>query len=59
MAKKTDPIPLPILLARLHARHPDATYELAWETPLQLLVATVLAAQCPDTRVNEVTKSLF
>ena len=59
MARKPAAIPLPVLLERLHAAHPDATYELNWETPLQLLVATILAAQCPDTRVNEVTKSLF
>ena len=41
------------LIASLHERWPDATYQLRGQTPLQLLVATNLAAQCPDTRVKE------
>ncbi len=48
-----------VLLDRLHEVHPDARYELDWETPEQLLVATILAAQCTDERVNRVTKELF
>ncbi|MCB9567693.1 MAG: endonuclease III [Myxococcales bacterium] len=47
------------VVARLHQAHPDARYELDWETPVQLLVATILAAQCTDERVNRVTKTLF
>ncbi len=47
------------ILGRLKEAHPDARYELDWETPLQLLVATILAAQCTDERVNAVTKTLF
>jgi endonuclease III len=43
-------------LARLY---PDAKYELVFSTPLELLVATQLAAQCTDERVNAVTKDLF
>src|SRR5260221_14572557 len=43
-------------LARLY---PDAKYELVFSTPLELLVATQLAAQCTDERVNAVTKELF
>jgi endonuclease III len=43
----------------LRERFPDARYELDWETPLDLLVATILAAQCTDERVNRVTKTLF
>jgi uracil-DNA glycosylase len=50
---------LPTILARLRAAHPDARYELNWDTPLQLLVATILAAQCTDERVNAVTATLF
>jgi endonuclease-3 len=46
------------VLTRLREAHPDARYELDWETPLQLLVATILAAQCTDVRVNAVPKSL-
>lgn len=48
-----------IVLERLKQAHPNATYELDWETPLQLLVGTILAAQCTDERVNRVTKTLF
>ena len=50
---------LPVLLARLKEKYPDARYELDWASPLDLLVATILAAQCTDERVNRVTKSLF
>ncbi len=49
----------PILLERLHEAHPDARYELNWSTPFELLVATILAAQCTDERVNRVTATLF
>ncbi len=44
---------------RLHEKYPDAHIELDFSNPLELLVATVLAAQCTDVRVNQVTKSLF
>lgn len=44
------------LLAGLH---PDAKCALHFTTPLQLLVATVLSAQCTDRRVNQVTPALF
>ncbi len=50
---------LPDLLRRLRETYPDARYELDWETPLQLVVATILAAQCTDERVNAVTPALF
>lgn len=40
-------------------RYPDAHCELDFETPLQLLEATVLSAQCTDARVNMVTPELF
>jgi uracil-DNA glycosylase len=48
-----------VILDRLSAKYPDARYELDWSTPLELLVATILAAQCTDERVNRVTKDLF
>jgi endonuclease III len=48
-----------IILRNLKQVYPNARYELDWETPLQLLVATILAAQCTDERVNKVTKTLF
>src|SRR5262249_55311430 len=50
---------VPVLLVRLNQKYPDARYELNWKTPEELLVATILAAQCTDERVNQVTKTLF
>jgi endonuclease-3 len=47
------------VFARLRAAHPDAHCELDHETPLQLLMATILSAQCTDKRVNMVTPLLF
>ncbi len=44
---------------RLKATYPDAHCALNFKTPLELLVATILSAQCTDTRVNIVTKELF
>lgn len=43
----------------LAKKYPDARYELNWDNPLQLLLGTILAAQCPDERVNQVTPNLF
>jgi endonuclease III len=43
----------------LKSTYPDAKCSLDHRTPLQLLVATILSAQCTDLRVNLVTKSLF
>jgi len=50
---------VPSLLARLREKHPEARYELNWNNPFELLVATILAAQCTDERVNRVTATLF
>ncbi len=50
---------LAAVLRRLRETYPNARYELDWENPLQLLVATILAAQCTDERVNAVTPELF
>lgn len=44
---------------RLAEVYPDAHCELDYDTPYQLLVATVLSAQCTDVRVNQVTPGLF
>ena len=44
---------------RLKKEHPDAHCELNYSTPDELLVATILSAQCTDERVNKVTKELF
>ncbi len=47
------------IVERLRAAYPAATCSLRFETPLQLLVATILSAQCTDERVNAVTPALF
>ena len=43
----------------LQKEYPDARVTLNFQNPLQLLIATILAAQCTDERVNLVTKNLF
>lgn len=47
------------LLARLKSAYPNAHCALAYRSPLELLVATILSAQCTDVRVNMVTPALF
>ena len=47
------------ILAKLAAQHPNADTELHFTTPYELLVATILSAQCTDERVNQVTPALF
>ncbi len=48
-----------VLVARLSKAYPGATCALTHENPLQLLIATILSAQCTDARVNKVTPALF
>lgn len=55
-AKKQRALEILILLKRLY---PDANCSLNYRTPVQLLVATILSAQCTDDRVNQVTPALF
>jgi endonuclease-3 len=47
------------IIARLRRRFPEAKCALDHQDPLQLLVATILSAQCTDARVNLVTRDLF
>lgn len=47
------------VLRRLKADYPDAECALRFDSPVQLLVATILSAQCTDERVNLVTEKLF
>ena len=47
------------IIAGLQRAYPDAHCELNYRNPLQLLVATILSAQCTDKQVNIVTKDLF
>lgn len=53
------PAPAQEVIDTLASLYPEAKYALNFSTPLELLVATILAAQCTDERVNAVTKDLF
>jgi endonuclease-3 len=58
-AKKAS-VPDPRLVTELLLkRYPDPRIALRFSTPLELLIAVILSAQCTDARVNEVTKTLF
>ena len=48
-----------IIIERLKLRYPNASCSLEYDEPYKLLIATRLAAQCTDTRVNIVTQKLF
>lgn len=48
-----------MVLGLLEKAHSDATIALEFSNPLELLVATILSAQCTDVRVNLVTRELF
>jgi len=58
-AKKDEPARLRAIVSGLETLYPDAHCELDFKTPFQLLVATILSAQCTDKRVNLVTPTLF
>ena len=47
------------IMAKLEKQHPGADTELHYSNPYELLVATILSAQCTDERVNQVTPALF
>jgi endonuclease-3 len=49
----------PQILERLGELYPHATCSLDWRNPYELLVATMLSAQCTDERVNRITPALF
>src|SRR5262245_39921907 len=54
-----DPVRVRAVLEQLREIYPDAKCALDFTSPLQLLVATILSAQCTDERVNKVTPGLF
>jgi endonuclease-3 len=58
-ARGTDPRRVAAILARLDEAYPAATCELKHENAFQLLISTILSAQCTDVRVNQVTESLY
>src|SRR5215472_5642488 len=47
------------IMKKLERQHPNADTELHYSNPYELLVATILSAQCTDERVNQVTPMLF
>ncbi|SHK49630.1 endonuclease III [Rhodothermus profundi] len=47
------------ILERLRSAYPEATTELRWATPFELLIVTVLSAQTTDKKVNEIAPELF
>ena len=55
----SDPKRVAAILAKLDEAYPAATCELRHENPFQLLISTILSAQCTDVRVNEVTRTLY
>jgi endonuclease-3 len=55
----TDPQRVAAILSKLNEAYPNATCELRHDNPFQLLIATILSAQCTDVRVNQVTETLF
>src|SRR5262245_49488316 len=52
-------VPPEVVLERLYALYPEPRCELDYRSALELLVATILSAQCTDARVNLVTQTLF
>jgi endonuclease III len=59
LRRGTHPERVKAILAKLDEAYPDATCALNHKNAFELLIATILSAQCTDVRVNEVTKELF
>src|SRR5687767_12865046 len=57
--RRRPPAPPRVVYDRLAKEYPDAKCALDFHGPFQLLVATILSAQCTDKRVNMVTPDLF
>jgi endonuclease III len=55
----TDPKRVAAILEKLDEAYPQAVCELKHENPFQLLISTILSAQCTDVRVNQVTAELY
>ena len=58
-AAGNDPKRVAAILAKLDEAYPNATCELNHENPFQLLISTILSAQCTDVRVNQVAETLY
>ncbi|WP_129596146.1 endonuclease III [Anaerophilus nitritogenes] len=48
-----------IVLDKLYQMYPEAVCELVFKSPFELLISTILSAQCTDIRVNKITKELY
>src|ERR1700756_5215133 len=59
VGRGTDPKRVTAILAKLDEAYPTATCELKHENAFQLLISTILSAQCTDVRVNQVTETLY
>jgi endonuclease-3 len=57
--RSPNPSPIPAILRILRKEYPDPRPFLRFETPFELLVATILSAQCTDKQVNLITPALF
>ena len=57
--RRPDPERVAAVLDQLERLYPHAQTALTFQNPLQLLIATILSAQCTDARVNQVTPALF
>jgi len=55
----TNPQRVAAILAKLDEAYPDATCELKHDNAFQLLISTILSAQCTDVKVNQVTQELY
>jgi endonuclease-3 len=58
-ADPTNPKRVRAILQKLDEAYPDATCELRHASPFELLISTILSAQCTDVRVNQVTETLY
>jgi endonuclease-3 len=58
-AAGTDPKRVAAILVKLDEAYPNATCELKHENAFQLLISTILSAQCTDVRVNQVAETLY
>src|SRR5229473_1959861 len=59
VGRGTDPKRVAAILEKLDEAYPAATCELIHENAFQLLISTILSAQCTDVRVNQVTATLY
>jgi endonuclease III len=59
VGRGTDPKRVAAILAKLDEAYPTASCELKHENAFQLLISTILSAQCTDVRVNQVTETLY